>query len=68
MLHAGVCCGYIHLKNRQEITPLLNIEILCPDALAVFLKSWVSGFVEIFREKTFHDYVSDESMCLCIRC
>ena len=36
------------LKKYQEIAPLLNIEILCPDALAVFLKSWVSGFVGIF--------------------
>tara|TARA_Y100000766_G_scaffold59002_1_gene48456 strand:+ start:1529 stop:1672 length:144 start_codon:yes stop_codon:yes gene_type:complete len=36
------------LKKYQEITSLLNIEILCPDALAVFLKSWVSGFVGIF--------------------
>lgn len=24
------------LKKYQEITPLLNIEILCPDALAIF--------------------------------
>jgi hypothetical protein len=36
------------LKKYQEIIPLLNIEILCPDALAVFLKSWAPGFVEIF--------------------